>query len=285
MRSSARMLILVVALIAAGVGAAWPWFTASDDAALRVQEAGGEVLRDRAGAATPAEAGAVLEAGDRVSTGVDGFAVLGRPDGASVRLGGGTSVQIAAVADDALEIELERGQVRARVRRAGETVVVGNQGRRVSATSGEVAMSVTADGVLGAQASDGAEVSGVVGVTSLASGERVVVAADGAAAAFRPSAEPLLDVRWPGPTAETRVSVVGTTEPGATVRFLRPAGPVEVRADNGGQFELALDLVEGEQEVEVLVTDLFGGTRRATAKIVRDTKGPAVKVQLDYGRR
>jgi hypothetical protein len=252
---------------------------------MTVREVHGEVMKIDGSGPSPAAAGTVVEVGDRVATGPEGRAVITHGDDAPIRLAPSTAVRVVAADDARLELELERGQVKARVRAESATLRVSNESRAVSARRGAFAVRVDERGLFSAEAEEGTvAVEGVAGVQELAAGERVVAWPDGRAARGGIPAEPLLDVAWPGATTQSQVALIGTAEPGSRVRVLAPVAtpPVEVGPD--GRFELLVALTEGKNQLQLEVVDASGRIRAASGTVTRDSSGPSFKIKLEYQR-
>lgn len=272
-------------------------------APIEVWEIEGSVQRDHGGELAAAAPGMTVSQGDRILTGPDGRAVLmapppqGAPEGTPgqpIRVGHGTSARLVRSTDEVVELELERGQVRARVRApagAPRTAVrVTAQGRGVQTADGEVAVAVDDEQRLAVEVAEGeATLEGVTGVSRVLAGQRVLARPGQSARVYAVTDEPLLDVKWPGSTRAATVTLTGSVEPGARVRWVESGaeqGAVhEVRADDEGRFSLQVQLNEGAQTVTLEVVDAFGRARRATASVVRDTTAPRIEVDLRYPGR
>jgi hypothetical protein len=272
-------------------------------APIEVWEIEGSVRREHAGDLAAATPGMTVTQGDRILTGPDGRAVLmapppaGAPEGTPgqpIRVGHGTSARLVRSTDEVVELELERGQVRARVRApagAPRTAVrVTAQGRAVQTADGEVAVDVDGTQRFAVEVAEGeAAIEGVQGISRVVAGERLLARPGQAGRVFAVTDEPLLDVKWPGATRAATVTITGTVEPGARVRWVQPGTGVdvahEVEAGPDGRFALPISLGEGAQEVTVEVVDAFGRARRATASVVRDSTAPRIEVDLRYPGR
>jgi hypothetical protein len=252
---------------------------------LGIGPVSGEVTHVREGSSSAAREGERLVPGDAIATGADGSAVLTRGDGVAIRLAHATEVKVGAIDDDVVELELVSGRVRARVRPDGGAVRMGSGGRKVLLTDADIVLAAGPDGTLSAQAERGqASVSGVAGVHTLREGERLHAFGDGASVVSPVPDELLLEVSWPPPTREAKLSVYGTTEPAAKVEVLSREDVAPVYADERGRFALQLTVPEGDSELVVAVTDAFGKRRVATGRLRRDTSGPAFRLDLEYER-
>jgi hypothetical protein len=254
-------------------------------ASLGIEQVSGEVTHTRQGAAVAAAVGEQLIEGDAIRTGEDGSAVLTRGDGVAIRLSNATAVRVGAIQDDVVELELESGRVRARVRPDGGAVRLSSAGRRVLLTDADLVLVAGGDGTLTVQAERGqAALSGVAGVHTLREGERAHAFADGASVIGPVPQELLLEVAWPPPSKASAVQLFGTTEPAARVELLARPEVAAVYSDERGKFKLELTLAEGVEEVQVAVTDALGQRKVVTGRVTRDTTGPAFRLDLNYQR-
>lgn len=255
-------------------------------APFTLEEVDGGVALGRDGVEAQAQEGVALRTGDRVRTDAEAYAILSREGGSPIRLEGNTQVQVLAVDEGMLDLELERGQVRARVRPDAGAVRLTSEGRGVLATDADLAMAVDTDAGLAVEVDQGrVSVQGVSGVFSVDAGQRLVAARDGEGVVRDIPEELLLDVAWPEPGRVEEVTVVGQTEPGSRVRLVRPGTSEVVHAGLAGRFALPVVLAAGDNEVELAVTDPFGRSRRVTGRVRRLTDAPGLTIDLDYERR
>jgi hypothetical protein len=253
---------------------------------LEVAEVHGDVaLIDAEGRARSADLGGAIAVGDAVQTGADGTARLATPSGATVRVGRSTTARLVHAGDGALELELERGQVRARVRPGAGAVQVRAGDRVVRTEDGEVGVARDGTRVVVETTEGAATVEGKGGPRRVPAGQRV--GWRGEASWEAPVGDaPLLDVAWPtAPVARARWSLVGRVEPGATVRVLSVADVPPVVADDTGAFTVEVPLAEGETTVVLEVTDAFGRVRTASGRMVRDTTAPTLQLEIVPIRR
>lgn len=258
-----------------GMGARGP-------AELQVEAVAGAVDREREGQRHPARVGQTLRTGDRIVTGEDGVATLSRGGRAPVRIESSSAVRLLEVRDEILELELERGGIRAKVRPdLGATRVVhGDEG--LVATDATFTARAT-DDLFQVDLLEGqAAVEGVADVTQLRAGERLSTLGGEASVAPTPE-DLLLDVAWPGDaTAAPRITLVGRTSPGARVALPGQPQVTPARADVDGRFALEVALSPGDNELVVAVTDPFGETRRTTGRVRRDTPKPTLEIEVDF---
>lgn len=253
---------------------------------LAIEQTTGQVQRERDGQRVDGRVGMHLAVGDRVITGPDGEAVLGRGGYSTVRLGRQTTVSLLAVDEGMVELDLERGQVRARVRPDAGAIRLVQAHRALLATDADFDVVVEEDGQLSMRAERGAvTVAGFGAQAQLSQGERMVAFADGQVATWRADPELLLDVQWPGNTPQALVPLTGRADPGATVAVTEPDGVASVRAGPDGAFVVEVPLPEGRTSVVLEVTDAFGQARQAVGTITRDATRPTFDLQLDYEPR
>lgn len=261
----------------------WGWrLLFEDDAALRLElvQVDGEVLRVSGTDAAPARTGDRLAAQDRIQA-RDGTAVLAFGNDARVTVDKGSAIQVTDLSDEGVSIELENGKVHATVHPGAGQVRVGAGGPSLSASDADFT-AVRRDGGFAVEGERGEVlVSGVPGLDRVRAGERAVSAGGGALTAPA-NADLLLSVVWPNEqrTRQERVTVRGSTEPGARVRLGPPGAGVEVLADDQGRFEVELPLAEGHNRLEAVATGIFGNEARVVAEIVRDTQAPTIGVTL-----
>lgn len=277
--------VAVVLLLAAAV-ALWRYAGPEDGPTqLTIESVQGDVSRNRGELSQHASIGMAVLPGDRLVTGPASTTTISRGGRSPITLDSETFVSVSRVEEGLVELNVERGRVRARVRPDGGALRLVSAGRAVLATDATLSLAADADGGLAIAAEDGrVAVSGVGGVGELGPRAQAIVMPDGAVRSGPIPDDVLLDVAWPPRGQVARVTVQGQTEPGAWVRIFAAevAGPV--RADADGRFSMPVVLQEGENEVEVAVIDAFGRERRTSTQLVRDTKGPTFKVELDYER-
>ncbi|MCB9663534.1 MAG: FecR domain-containing protein [Alphaproteobacteria bacterium] len=281
--------VVVVVLILAAL-AALVRYTAADGGPgpLVVEEVQGDVRRVREGDEIHAQLGMHLRPGDRVSTGPGGRATLTRGGSSSLRLSEGTSVELSGIDDGVIELQLQRGRLRARVRPDGGALRVANAERSVLATSATFDAAVDADGVLTVEAQEGElAVSGLTDVARLQPGQRLVAFADGSSAVEPIPTQLLLEVPWPDPSPAELVTVVGRTAAGVEVRLKTSRGEVQGRADARGGFSLEVPLEPGDNQVELIVTDALDRQHRQVGTLVRTPgRAPNIRdIHVDYGAR
>lgn len=253
---------------------------------LRISRVAGAVSWEREGQVEDAAVGTALAAGDRVVTQPGASAVLSRGSNGTVHLGSDTRVRLLGMVDDVVELELELGQVRAKLRPDAGALRLSSRGRSLLAVDAELAAAVDEQGELAVEARRGAVVvDGVSGVSKVAAGERLLTFGDEASVAGPAPAEMLLDVRWPGKVRVEAALLQGSTAPGARVVLVGAQGVDPVRAGADGSFELRLPLSPGVNQVEVRAYDAFGDEIAVEGEVVRDMAGPRSRVELNYGRK
>lgn len=279
-------ILLVTAVLIAGIGAWWTYSTEEERSyriVLGTIEGSVEIVaRD---GITPASPGVELQASDRIRTAPDARAVLLIGRSSQVRLAEGSVVEVRTIDDDGVRLELEGGALQAVVRPDGGAVRIGHQGRDIVATHADFAMGAR-DGLVQIEAQRGEVALTGVDAGRLVAGETATLV--GAHAEIGPVPEQvLLEVEWPEPVATRaeRVLLEGITAPGATIRLVPASGvPIEVRAREDGRFVAEVPLVEGANEVLVEAVDLLGRTRDVPGTLhLRDTTGPSFRGGVRYG--
>lgn len=286
MRSN-RLLPLFLGLIVviAGASALWRYVAVEDlGAELVIVETSGEVrVHGSSRSVDGVEPGTVLQADDRVQTGDSSRAVLALGSDTRIRLGPTSSLQVRAISEDGVSLELENGALEATVRPESGAVRIGNRGREVIATNADFEVGAR-DEVLQVTASRG-ELSLVgVDVTRVDAGSQAIIV-DRKADVGPISEDLLLAVEWPegARTREPSTVVTGRTVPGAVVRLHHERGVVEVQADGTGSFRAEVPLAEGENEVRVEAVDVLGHQAEATHALqTRDTQGPTFQAGVEY---
>lgn len=275
----------VIAIPGLLLGLVGLWILWPSGPRLTIVEIDGHASLSRANAATVLEAreGTPLQSSDHVTTAADSRAVLSFGPHTQIRVGPASSVEVASVDDQGVSLELEDGSVRAIVRPDSGEVRVGNRGRGIRATDGTVDVGVR-DDVLQIRAIEGDVALEGLDRDTLREGEAATVTdrrmrVDDVPSSLLLSVQPATRER----TARASEVVRGQTAPAAEVLLRGPIDTYRVRADAEGQFSADVGLAEGENDVIVEATDLFG--QRATVKgtlPVRDTTGPAVRSQVEY---
>lgn len=277
----ALVLVVLGALVVGLIG----YVSESDGSmSLVLSEVSGEVTVSGEDApAVEAAAGRRLDPLDRVRTGQGSRAVLQMGQETRIRLGPTSSVQVKAVDEEGVEIELEDGALQATVRPDSGSVRLSSRGREALLTDADVRMGVGPQGMLLLEATRGdVMLGGVVGASLLEEGGRLTVG-DHAQIGPIPS-DLLLSVRWPDDprTGREEVHLTGTTEPGARVLLTGSAGVVEVRADGSGAFSAVVPLFEGENPVRVEAVDLLGNRVQVRGVLERDESGPTFRGGVEY---
>jgi hypothetical protein len=280
MRRILLVLLAVVVALAVG-GAAWRYVAAEDPGGrLIVAEITGPVTLAGEGRATaPVERGTVLVPSDELATGPDGRVVLELTPGTRIRLGPSSSVMVKSVERDAVQLELENGQLQATVRPDSGAVRVGSHGRQAVATQGEFSVGVRGDIMQVAAEKGTVTVTGVDPPTTLAQGQQATVVAQKLETDRIPPSM-LLAVEWPqrSRTRAVTQALTGQTSPGAEVGIDGSFGHRSVRADASGHFAIDLPLAEGDNPVQIHAIDILGReTKVSGALAVRDTTGPTLR--------
>lgn len=252
---------------------------------LTLSEVEGEVhlQRPEAGEIAPAQ-GMILHPSDRLATGARARAVLTLGRDTHVRMGPASSVQVVAVDEAGVSLELEDGALRATVRPESGAVQIANQGRAVLATRGEFEVGVDED-VLQVRTIEGTTSLSGLDQTRLEAGQQATVIDRHADVGPIPE-ELLLAIDWPDTAQRTRgpsTILSGTTVPGARVRLTGTFGERLLRADAQGHFETEVPLQEGANPVEVEATDALGQRQHLVGSLqIRDTRGPTFRGGVEY---
>jgi hypothetical protein len=222
--------------------------------------------------------GLVLDAKDRVSTGLASRAVLAMGADSRIRLGPQAVVEVVAHDEQGVTLELEGGALQATVRPGPTALRIGSNGREVVATDATFEMGVGEDGTLVVEVSEGAAAtSGMTGVAELHAGERATVSSQGAGVVTPVTSELMLAVAWPlpGKTAVPTQLVSGSTAPGALVNVRGGGKVVQVKADLEGKFTVEVPLIEGDNALSAEATDPLGKVASVDGvTILLKTKGP-----------
>lgn len=280
-------LLSVVVLIAAFLGTMAYLAETPPDATLRLAEVDGAVtVTDSDANVAEARPGTRIDPLDRVATGEGARAVLELGEETRIRLGPVSTVQVKAVDEEGVELELEGGALQATVRPDSGSLRLSSEGRQALITDGDISMAVLPDeDLLLFETTRGeAMLGGIVGVSQIGPGERLVVGG-GHAELGRIPEDMLLAVEWPDNrrTRDDAVVLPGQTTPGAIVRITGSAGTVEVRADGQGEFTAQVPLYEGENSVRVQAVDLLGNAAEDRGVLERDQSGPTFRGGVEYG--
>lgn len=284
-----RAVLVLLSLVVLGAVLVATVAYLSDETAsttLTLAEVQGSVTVTGSEGAQEARPGLPIQPLDRVATGDGSRAVLELGEETRIRLGPVSSIQVNAVDEEGVEIELEEGALQATVRPDAGAVRLSNRGRQALITDGDVQMGVGPDDLLLLEATRGdVMLGGIPGASLLAEGGRLVVGDGDHVEIGRIPEDLLLAVEWPANprTRKEAVALPGRTEPGAVVRVEGSAGVIEVRADENGEFEVEVPLYEGENPVRVEATDLMGNRIEDKGLLERDQSGPTFRGGVEYG--
>lgn len=250
-----------------------------------ISETTGEVLiRHRDGAEAVADRGREVGQRDEVQTAAGAGAVLTIDDGSRIQLGEQTHVLIAEVSAEGVHVELEDGALQATVRPVSGALRVGAADREVVTLDADFSVGRSEDYVTIDVQRGEVQVAGVVGIAALDAGRRARVDPEGRGQEGPIPSDLLLSVQWPrARTRRERVTLSGSTEPGATVRVEGGQDPVEVQAAADGSFDAVVPLREGRQEIRVQAVDVLGAEQEAGATIERDSTGPTFRGGVEKG--
>ncbi len=278
--------VLATVILVAMVSTVWHYLHIErQHPELTLSEISGEVRlqRPNANQIEPAR-GMLLLPSDRLATGARSRAVLTLGRDTHVRMGPTSSIQVVAVDESGVSLELEDGALRATVRPESGAVQIANQGRAVLATRGEFEVGVDED-ILQIRTLDGTASLSGLDQTRLETGQQATVIDRHADVGPIPE-ELLLAIDWPDTAQRTRgpSSILsGTTAPRARVRLSGSFGERLLRADEEGYFEAEIPLQEGPNPVEVEATDALGQRRHRVGSLqIRDTRGPTFRGGVEY---
>ena len=286
-----RVLIgaLAAVVVVAMLVALWRYVRSeSPHGQLELTDASGEIRVDRPDApgegSQLARRGTVLRPADRITTGENGRAVLSLGRDTHIRVGPASSLEVKAVDEAGVSIELENGALQATVRSESGAVRVGNRGRAVLATEGEFSVG-TKDDLLQVSVAEGTLSLSGLDQTRLEEGQQATIVGRHTEVGAVPE-ELLLAIDWPQ-EARTRAEVTtvsGTTQPGARVTLRGSFGVKTVTANHEGEFVADLPLSEGDNPIQVEATDLVGRATAVEGMLqTRDTRGPSFHGGVDYG--
>jgi hypothetical protein len=246
---------------------------------LALHAVSGAVSILRRGAPSAARAGDPVQRGDTLEVGLGAGAELGGGEFA-VALGEGSRVTLREARPGSVRLRLEAGLVEATARGTARVEIEAGPGA-VARAAGAMLWVSRAAGVTSAAVRGGAgELRSDQGAVSLRDGERAAAVDDASpsGASPFPSALPL-DVRWPpARTKLPRISVTGSTAPGALV--VVGGQRVDVRSD--GTFAREIELHQGPQRVEVRA-EAVGGLRAVReGTVTLDTRAPAPKFDTTH---
>jgi hypothetical protein len=281
MRRSVGALLGLVVVVAA-LATVWIYLNGEGaPATLIVHEVEGEVSLTRTmGDDTEVPVGLELNDGDRLATAEGGRVVLALGEETRMRLGPTSSIQITAVDETGVRLELEEGKLSATVRPGSGAVRIGNKGREVVADDAVFDVGVYGD-AFQAQSTLGSLIVVGTDVTQVEEGEQVTAVGRRAQVGPVPD-ELLLQVDWPTRDREAvkAYALRGTSEPGSRIRVTGEGiAPVESQANEKGVFVAMIPLVEGRQSrVVIEAIDALGRSTRSEpiAMPARDSTGPRV---------
>ena len=231
---------------------------------LVVDSAIGPVDVFHAGVWTPAAAGTVLHATERVRTGEGGRARLRLSDGSSVVLEAATETEVAALDRVLSRLRLGAGLVQADI--------ADDPGRLFQLDLDDAGAAARTHGATFTVTSSGpgstAAVTAARGEVTVAARGREVVIRSGEITRVAPGAPPtapaplptslLLKVEWPDGRLRTHTLILdGRTEPGARVQVEGR----HVAVDRDGRYRAEVRLREGTNRLTVRARDVGGLTR------------------------
>lgn len=282
MRREYLAVLVFVAVLAAGAVGWHVLFDVPAPEGVHIVQVEGAVQHLSPTGSVPAAAGQAVAARDRLVAGPDGRAVLAFGADSRLTLDAASAIEVVAVDDAGVKVELDGGRVSATVRPGGGRLAVGADGRELSAEDADFTVARAEDGTLALAAERGVVATNLPGVPSIGAGQKLVAPRDRQALVAPASQALLLQVAWPteGRTRAETVTVRGTTEPGARVIFDGAEGPVSVMGDADGSFHATVALREGQNTLKAHATNGLGQVAEVSWAVVRDTEAPAIQVEL-----
>lgn len=282
MKRELAALALVGGLLVAGWVGYGALFGTTGGDALLVVDVEGTVRHHAGGRDDLARSGDYVKAGERLTSGSDGTAVLSFGAETRVTLRPDSSVQVVGVGAEGVRLDLDGGRVQATVREGGAPVQVKAGDRSVTARDADVTVGRDAEGTVAVEPSRGRVTLEGFGVPEVASGERVVAPVGEAAAVVVARQALLLDLAaaLPPRTRDTSLELGGATEPGAVVRVTGGSTPVSVRARGDGAFRVTVPLVEGRNSLLVTAVNALGQEATVQWGVERDTTAPGIQVEI-----
>jgi len=224
--------------------------------------------------------GDIVDIDDVVSTGPGGSAAMQYGAGSQIMLGESASMRLLEADKSGVRIELDEGEVTARVREGAPPLDIANRGRTVRATDADFTVMVSRGGGLSATSTRGKlGLSGFDGIRGIVPGQAVHENHLQKPEIRSISESLLLDVEWPVEerTRRSEVEVTGQTNAYATVTVGRGDAAVVVRADRDGRFRATIGLEEGKNEVQLRVRDVSGREATRVQTVRRDSTAPVIQ--------
>jgi hypothetical protein len=256
-------------------------FGEADALELMVVSARGAVVSgDGSDESATLSTGDLVGVDDVITTDHAGAAALQYGNGAQLMLAQATTMKVLEANSVGVQIELDRGEVTARVRAGAPPLNISNRGRTVGATDADFTVMVGREGGLSAASQRGSlGLSGFGEIQGVDAGTEVHTDGQQGAVLSAVSESLLLDVEWPidEPTRSPEVEVSGVTGPYATVTVGEGRDAVRVRADRDGRFRATVGLAEGKNEVMLKVRDITGREATQVQTVRRDSTAPVIE--------
>jgi hypothetical protein len=232
------------------------------------------------------EVGTQLSENDQLHVGSEGRAVLGIGEGTRLHVDPNSTVQVLGIDGDGIRLELEEGRIQAKVQPGNPSVEIAHGSKTARTELGGFTMSVSGNDDVLVQSQEGVVgLSGFEDLEELAEGHYVhaspgepIISADEAKAL-------LLHIQWPGEEVrrEAGIELQGTTLPNARLQALRGDEQIELRADSEGNFQLELELEEGQNTVQFTATDPLGRSTDDQMTLTVDSTPPsAVETEIQW---
>ena len=284
MRDAFQLLAVALAILIMGAIGYQLTFSGEHEASLTIERIQGEVQVESAGARSLAAPEVSLGTTDRLITSEGALAVLNLGGESRVTLGERSSIEVLGVSEDGVDIELKDGEVTATIRPGGAALGIAAGGTSVRATDADFSARVSGDGAAIEATRGELEVLGGPEVDRLSAGERLLTLGDQPPLRVPIPEDLLLEVHWPERlrVRDEEINLVGETEPGARVRVATSGGPVESVADERGQFELLVQLEQGENALSLEATGLTGQQVTISQAVIRDGHAPVADIEIRY---
>ncbi|HCH62099.1 MAG: hypothetical protein CL927_19650 [Deltaproteobacteria bacterium] len=287
MKQHLIVLLAAVFVLALGYGGYFLMFQEAEYRRLTVTSVAGEVTRlDSTGAAVPAGPGDAVEETNVIRVGATGRAVLTAGEGTQLLLEQETSVRVLSASRRGVQVELDEGRVKARVK-PGSRVLGVRAGERVAQTAaGGFQVARDVDGFVRVAVDAGTvEMDGPDGPQALAAGQRLDVDPSGEAVISSAVLEEiLLEVQWPEtPAGAAPLPIEGSTVPFGQVQVRGPQGTTTVHANQAGHFASEVSIPQGEHTITIDVSDGLGQATSDTRSVHRPSTVPVASTEVKFG--
>jgi hypothetical protein len=281
MRQQVQLTVLIgLVIVLAVVGYRMLFGDAGALELMVVSARGAAVSGDGSGESVALTTGDLIGVDDVINTDHAGAAALQYGNGAQLMLAQSTRMKVLEANSVGVRIELDRGEVTARVRAGAPPLKISNRGHTIGATDADFTVMVSREGGLSAASQRGdLRLSGFDGIQEVGAGSAIHTDRQRGAVLRAISESLLLDVEWPidEPTRSPEVEVSGVTGPYATVTVGEGPDAVRVRADRDGRFRATIGIAEGKNEVMLKVRDITGREAIQVQTVRRDSTAPVIE--------